>query len=50
MYLINGKFSISQDGSINVTIITNTHIPLDKDDIPVMKPTVHLLGKTVNYA
>ena len=50
MYLVNGKFSISQDGSINVTIITNTHIPLDKDDIPAMKPTIHLLGKTMNYA
>lgn len=50
MYLISGKFSVTQDGSINVTIITNVHIPLDKEDIPMMKPTVHLLGKIMNYA
>ncbi|CAG8678986.1 uncharacterized protein OCT59_002084 [Rhizophagus irregularis] len=50
IYLITGKFFVSQDGSINVTIISNVHVPLGKDDIPVMKPTVHLLGKTMNYA
>ena len=50
MYLISGKFSVLQDDSINVTIITATHIPLDKEDIPAMKPTVHLLGKMMNYA
>lgn len=50
IYLISGKFSVDQDGSINVSIITNVHIPLDKEDIPIMKPTVHLLGKTVNCA
>ncbi|RIA78974.1 hypothetical protein C1645_841914 [Glomus cerebriforme] len=50
IYLITGKFSTMQDGSINVTIITNVHLPIDKEDIPVMKPTVHLLGKTMDYA
>ena len=50
IYLISGKFSTTQDGSINVTITTNVHLPLDKEDIPAMKPTVHLLGKTMNYA
>ncbi|GBC09524.1 hypothetical protein RclHR1_08950002 [Rhizophagus clarus] len=50
MYLIMGKFSVSQDDSINVTIISNIHIPLDKDDIPIMKPTVNFVGKTMNYA
>jgi hypothetical protein len=50
MYLIWGKFSVMQDNSINVTIITSAHIPLDKDDIPAMKPTVHLLGKTMSHA
>src|SRR5947207_1521389 len=44
IYLISGKFSTTQDGSINVTITTNVHLPLDKEDIPAMKPTVHLLG------
>src|SRR6266536_6481339 len=50
MYLISGKFSITQDGMINVTIITSVHLPLDKEDIPTMKPTINLLGKTMNYA
>jgi hypothetical protein len=50
MYLISGKYSVMQDNSINVTIITGVRIPLDKDDIPAMKPTVHLLGKTMGYA
>jgi len=50
MYLISGKFSVAQDGSFNVNIITSVHIPLDKEDIPIMKPTVHLLGKTMNHA
>ena len=50
MYLISGKFSVFQDGSINVVITTNVHIPLDKEDIPIMKPTVHLLGKIINHA
>ncbi|CAB4404263.1 unnamed protein product [Rhizophagus irregularis] len=50
MYLITGKFSVSQDDSINVTIISNVHIPLDEEDIPVMKPTVNFVGKTMNYA
>lgn len=50
MYLITGKFSVLQDNSINVTIITSVQIPLDKDEIPTMKPTVHLLGKMMNYA
>ena len=50
MYLISGKFSIMQDGMINVTIITSVHLPLDKEDIPTMKPTISLLGKTMNYA
>ena len=50
MYLISGKFSTAQDGSINVTIITNMLILLNKEDIPIMKPTIHLLRKTMNYA
>lgn len=50
MYLISGKFSVTQDGMINVTIITSVHLPLDKEDIPTMKPTISLLGKTMNYA
>src|SRR5437764_10064075 len=49
IYLILGN-STTQDGSINVTITTNVHFPLNKEDIPAMKPTVHLLGKTMNYA
>jgi hypothetical protein len=49
MYLITGKFSVSQDGSVNVTIISNVHIALDKNDILVMKPTVNFIGKTMNY-
>jgi hypothetical protein len=50
IYLITGKFFVSEDGSINVTIISNVHLSLDKNDMPVMKPTVHFLGKTVNQA
>ncbi|GES89267.1 hypothetical protein GLOIN_2v1476741 [Rhizophagus clarus] len=50
IYLISGKFTPTQDNSINVTITTNVHIPLDKEDIPIMKPTVNLLGKTTGYA
>ena len=50
VYLITGKFATMQDGSINVTITTNVQICIDKEDIPVMNPTVHLLGKTLNHA
>ncbi|GET53657.1 hypothetical protein GLOIN_2v1476741 [Rhizophagus irregularis DAOM 181602=DAOM 197198] len=64
VYLITGKFSTTQDGSINVSITTNVQllidkedIPIikptvliDKEDIPIIKPTVHLLGKTLGYA
>lgn len=50
MYLIMGKFSVSQDDSINVTIISNVHIPLDKEDTPIMKLTVNFVGKIMNYA
>lgn len=48
MYLITGKFSILSDDSINIIIVSNVHIPLGRDDIPVMKPTVQLLGKILN--
>lgn len=50
VYLITGKFAPVQDGSMNITITTNVHLCIDKEDIPVMKPTVHLLGKTLSYA
>ena len=50
VYLITGKFSAAQDGSINISITTNVHLLIDKEDIPVMKPTVHFLGKTLSYA
>ena len=50
VYLMTGKFAMVQDGSISVTITTNVQLCIDKEDIPVMKPTVHLLGKTLNYA
>ncbi|RIA86293.1 hypothetical protein C1645_878753, partial [Glomus cerebriforme] len=39
IYLISEKFCTAEDGSINVNIITNVHIPLDKEDSPIMKPT-----------
>ncbi|GET50167.1 hypothetical protein GLOIN_2v1772177 [Rhizophagus irregularis DAOM 181602=DAOM 197198] len=41
-----GKFSTTQDGSINISITTNVQLLIDKEDIPIIKPTVHLLGKT----
>ncbi|CAB4433482.1 unnamed protein product [Rhizophagus irregularis] len=50
VYLITGKFSTTQDGSINVSITTNVQLLIDKEDIPIIKPTVHLLGKTLGYA
>src|SRR5579862_8240932 len=50
MYLITGKFCIFQDDSINVTIISSVHVSLDKEDMPIMKPTVHFVGKTMNQA
>jgi hypothetical protein len=49
VYLITGKFAPAKDGSINVTITTNAHLYIDKEDIPIMKPTVHLLGKTSGH-
>src|SRR3954467_2137555 len=48
MYLVTGKFATAQDDSINIRIISNIHLPLDKNNIPIMKPTVHLLGKIMN--
>lgn len=50
VYLVTGKFATTQDGSINVTITTNVHLNIDREDIPVMNPTVHLVGKTLGYA
>lgn len=50
IYLVTGKFCVSPDDSINVTIISSVHITLDKEDMPIMKPTVHFVGKTMNYA
>jgi hypothetical protein len=50
IYLISGKFCVAQDDSINITVITSVRIPLDKNDIPTMKPTVQLLGKAMNHA
>ncbi|CAB5380055.1 unnamed protein product [Rhizophagus irregularis] len=50
VYLITGKFSTTQDGSINASITTNVQLLIDKEDIPIIKPTVHLLGKTLGYA
>ncbi|GBC17655.2 hypothetical protein GLOIN_2v1476741 [Rhizophagus irregularis DAOM 181602=DAOM 197198] len=49
VYLITGKFSTTQDGSINVSITTNVQLLIDKEDIPIIKPTVHLLGKTLGH-
>ncbi|CAB4437277.1 unnamed protein product [Rhizophagus irregularis] len=39
VYLITGKFSTTQDGSINVSITTNVQLLIDKEDIPIIKPT-----------
>ncbi|RIA82188.1 hypothetical protein C1645_835761 [Glomus cerebriforme] len=50
IYLILGKFSTTYDDSINVTIITSVQLPLDKEDIPVMKPTINLREKMMTYA
>lgn len=50
VYLITGKFAPVQDSSINVIITTNVHLYINKDDIPIMKPTINLLGKTLGYA
>ena len=50
MYLVTGKFTITQDNSINVRIISNTHLSLNKDNMPIMNPTIHLLGKTMDIA
>jgi hypothetical protein len=50
VYLITGKFSTAQDNSINVSITTNVHLSIEKEDIPIIKPTVQLLGKTLGYA
>jgi hypothetical protein len=49
MYLTTGKFCISSDDSISVTIISSVHIALDKEDMPIMKPTVHFVGKIMNH-
>lgn len=51
VYLITGKFAPIQDGSLNIAIVAYTHLSIEKeDDIPIMKPTIHLLGKTLGYA
>ena len=50
VYLITGKFSTTQDGSLYITITTNIFLSIDKEDIPISKPTIHLLGKTQAYA
>ncbi|CAB5188578.1 unnamed protein product [Rhizophagus irregularis] len=49
VYLITGKFLTTQDGSINVSITTNVQLLIDKEDIPIIKPIVHLLGKTLGF-
>ena len=50
VYLITGKFSITHDCTLYITVTTNVSLPIDKEDIPISKPTVHLLGKTQTYA
>ncbi|EXX68916.1 hypothetical protein RirG_100710 [Rhizophagus irregularis DAOM 197198w] len=50
VYLITGKFSTIQDGSINISITTNVQLLINKEDITIIKSTVHLLGKTLWYA
>ncbi|UZO15651.1 uncharacterized protein OCT59_007068 [Rhizophagus irregularis] len=48
VYLITGKFSTTQDGSINVSITTNVQLLIDKEDIPIIKPTDQFTPFTVN--
>jgi len=50
VYLITGKFSTTQDNSLYITITTNMNLAIDKEDIPVSKPTAHLLGITQGNA
>jgi len=50
VYLISGKFSPNQDSSLNVVVTTSICLPIDKEDIPICQPIVHLLGKTLNNA
>lgn len=51
VYLITGKFLLLKiDCSLYITVTTNICLSIDKEDIPVSKPTVHLLSKTQAYA
>lgn len=47
IYLITGKFSTTRDGSINISITTNVHLLINQENIPIVKPTIHLLGKSL---
>ena len=50
LYLVTGKFTIARDDSTDVRIISSVHLSLNKDDVPIMKPTIHLLGKIIDSA
>jgi hypothetical protein len=45
VYLITGKFSIAQDNSINVSITTNVHLSIEKEDIPIINQLYNSLER-----
>ena len=44
IYQVIGKFTISQDASINITITTNIPLSLSEENIPISKPIISLVG------
>ncbi len=46
VYLVYGKFGISSNSSLDVIVTRYEHLEIVRDDIPISKPFVHLLGRT----
>ena len=44
VYQIIGKFTLSQDASINITITTSIPLSLSEENIPISKPIISLVG------
>lgn len=45
VYFITGKFAMLENGLLELAVSSCRELPIDKDEIPVCKPIVFLLGR-----
>jgi hypothetical protein len=46
VYLVYGKFGVSSNSLLDINVTQYEHLEIARDDIPISKPFVHLLGQT----